>query len=179
MKSLTIKPAIAEQIKAIVALDRLCFAGIWSKDAYLREIDSPNSTLRLLWVNEPSLPTKIIGIGCLWSIVEEAHITLLGIHPQYQRQGLGMLLLHNLLQDAVNRGLARATLEVQVTNQPAINLYQKLGFKVAGKRQNYYPKTGEDALILWLNGLNKPEFEQKLATWLTQIRNRLNSQYLI
>jgi [ribosomal protein S18]-alanine N-acetyltransferase len=177
MKSLKIKPAIAEDIDEIVALDKLCFDNIWSKEGYLREIDSPNSSLLLLWVQEAQVQPITIGIGCLWSIVEEAHITLLGIHPKYQGQGLGMFLFHHLLQDGVKRNLERATLEVKTTNQPAINLYQKFGFKVAGRRNNYYPKTGEDALIFWLNSLNKPDFSHKLDSWQFEICDRLKSQY--
>ena len=179
MKTLELKNAIVDDIEEIVALDRLCLGGIWSADGYLREIDSPNSSLLLLWVTQGKSSSKAVGIGCLWSILEEAHITLLGIDPEYQQQGLGTLLLHSLLKDAVKRGLARATLEVKVTNQPAINLYEKFGFKFAGRRKNYYPKTGEDALILWLNGLNKPDIEQKLDDWWLQICDRISSDYRI
>jgi [ribosomal protein S18]-alanine N-acetyltransferase len=179
MKILEVKQAIAEDLEQIVALDKLCFDGIWSKEGYLREIYSFNSSLLLLWVTEPQLLPKMIGLGCLWSIVEEAHITLLGIHPEYQRQGLGLFLFHNLLQDAIQRNLERATLEVKTTNQPAINLYQKFGFQVAGRRNNYYPKTGEDAFILWLNGLDKPDFTQKLAAWESKINDRLRCHYAI
>lgn len=179
MQKLEIKPATAEDIEEILVLDCLCFMGIWTRDAYLREIASPNSSLLLLWLTEArSLPT-LIGMGCLWSIVEEAHITLLGIIPQYQRRGLGMLLLHSLLLDARRRNLERATLEVKVTNTPALNLYEKFGFEVAGKRKNYYAKTGEDAFILWLNGLNKPECQDRLEEKWLQISDRLERQYLI
>lgn len=166
----SIKQAIADDLKAMVALDKLCLGGIWSADAYLREIASPNSTILLLREVNGELNNglyseertqKLIGLGCLWSIVEEAHITLLGIHPEYQRRGWGQLLLCSLLEDAVMRQLERATLEVKATNTAAINLYQKYGFQQAGRRKKYYP-TGEDALILWLNGLDKPEFQRKL-----------------
>jgi [ribosomal protein S18]-alanine N-acetyltransferase len=177
MKSLIIQSAIAEQVNEIVALDKLCFDNIWSKDGYLREMKSPNSSLLLLWLKEGDLSLKMIGIGCLWSIVEEAHITLLGIHPEYHGQGLGMFLFHRLLTDGVQRGLERATLEVKTTNQPAINLYQKFGFQVVGRRNNYYPKTGEDALILWLSGLNKADFRHQLDSWWLAICDRLKTRY--
>ena len=178
MKLLRINSAIAEELPEILALDQLCFNGIWSEDGYRREINSDKSSLLTLSiVNNSEL--QIIGIGCLWSILEEAHITLLGIHPDYHRQSLGSLLLHTLLKDAVNRQLERATLEVVTSNQVAINLYKKFGFKVAGTRKNYYPKTGEDALILWRNGIDKPEFEIKLKDRENKIRDRLSRQYLL
>ena len=178
MKLLQIKPAIAEKIPEILALDRLCFNGIWSEDGYRREIDSDKSSLLTLSLKD-NAEVKIIGIACLWSILEEAHITLLGIHPNYHRQSLGSLLLHTLLKDAVNRQLERATLEVVTSNQVAINLYEKFGFKVAGTRKNYYPKTGEDALILWRNGLNKPDFYIQLKDRENKIHDHVAQQYLL
>ncbi|MGK7887530.1 MAG: ribosomal protein S18-alanine N-acetyltransferase, partial [Crocosphaera sp.] len=111
-------------------------------------------------------------------ILEEAHITLLMISPEYQGQGLGQLLLYGLLRDAVNRNLERATLEVRVSNKPALCLYQKFGFEVAGKRKGYYQTTGEDALVLWRKGLQYPEFEQDLYIWKQQIDDRLTANHL-
>ncbi|MDJ0686992.1 MAG: ribosomal protein S18-alanine N-acetyltransferase [Xenococcaceae cyanobacterium MO_188.B32] len=186
MKLLTIKPLTYQLLAKAVELDKLCFGGLWSKQAYSREIDSPNSSLLVLSyqkeqelvrdneLQNTKLDQKIIGIGCLWAIVDEAHITLLGIHPHYRGQKLGRLLLYILLQDAVDRQLKRATLEVSVNNQPAISLYQKFGFEIAGKRKNYYPTTGEDALVLWLKGLDRPELSKKLVGWQEQINRQLS-----
>ena len=189
MKLLTIKPITSKLLAQAVELDQLCFGGLWTKEAYSREIDSPKSSLlilsyqqekELLVANNPKNDnhnSKIIGIGCLWAIVDEAHITLLGIHPQYRGQKLGQLMLLTLLKDAVDRQLKRATLEVSVNNKAAISLYQKFGFEVAGKRKNYYPTTGEDALVLWLKGLDQSELREKLSTWQEQINQSLNQYY--
>ena len=179
MKLLIIQNATVQQVPEILALDRLCFGGIWSEEGYKREIDSPNSTILLLFLQEDNSEDKLLGIGCLWSIVEEAHITLLGIHPDYHRQGLGQLLLSALLQDAIDRKLERATLEVRTTNYAAIALYKKFGFKVAGRRKNYYPKTGEDAFLLWRSGLDKPEFLAELEGWKQKIWQQLTPQYIL
>lgn len=168
MNLLTISSVTNELLAETLELDRLCFGGIWTKTAYQREIDSPNSSLFVLTISKEKnnySDFKSIGVGCLWSIVDEAHITLLGIHPDYQGQKLGQLLLCRLLQDALDRSLKRATLEVSEKNLPAISLYQKFGFAIAGRRRNYYPKTGEDALVLWLKGLDRPQFKTELFTW--------------
>ena len=180
MKSLFVKNATLQEVPEILALDKICFGGIWSEAGYKREIDSPNSFILLLFLNrDNNKTTQLIGLGCLWSIVEEAHITLLGIHPDYHRQGLGQLLLTFLLENAVARKLERATLEVKITNFAAIALYQKFGFKIAGRRKNYYPKTKEDAFILWRTGLEKPEFLVELDTWKTHIDNLLIPEYTL
>ncbi|NEO30584.1 MAG: ribosomal protein S18-alanine N-acetyltransferase [Symploca sp. SIO3C6] len=105
----------------------------------------------------------LIGLGCFWSILEEAHITIVAIHPNYQRQGLGKLLLSALLKDAIRHNLERATLEARPSNQAALSLYQKFGFTEAGRRRGYYQDTGEDALILWRSGLQTLEFEEMLT----------------
>ncbi len=182
MKILALAPITPEQIPEIVALDKLCFGGLWTEDGYLREIESPKSSLFALSVAKPNAvnyQSKIIGICCLWSIVEEAHITLLGIHPDYRGQGLGQLLLCVLFKDALKRGLKWATLEVKANNYPAISLYQKVGFKIVGKRKGYYQPTGEDALILWNKDLEKPEFSQYLANWQQKIDVHLSCRYIL
>ncbi len=177
MEFLLIKNGTLEAVSEIIALDKICFGGIWSKAGYEREISSPNSTILLLFLRQDNFTEKLIGLGCLWSIMEEAHITLLGIHPDYHGQGLGQLLLYALLKDAVDRKLERATLEVKTTNDSAIALYKKFGFKIAGKRKNYYPKTGEDAFILWRNDLAQNQFLAELTSWQVIILNRISSQY--
>jgi ribosomal-protein-alanine N-acetyltransferase len=156
---LQLKPPTTEQLPHLCALDQICLGGIWTLEGYQRELQSPNSTLLVL-----SLPAKngqeesIIGCGCFWAILEEAHLTLLAVHPEYQGQGLGQLLLYTLLKNAQERGLERATLEVRASNQEALSLYKKFGFKIAGRRKGYYQKTGEDALILWRGDLHYPDF---------------------
>ena len=116
------------------------------------------------WPDTPAvnLGWDLIGVGCVWAILEEAHLTLLGIHPDYRRQGLGNYLLCQLLRSAQQRGLERATLEVRRTNQAAIALYKNFGFQRAGCRRNYYPDD-EDALILWRNHLHRPAFQADIA----------------
>lgn len=139
-----------------VALDRLCLGGLWTEEGYQREVDSPNSDL---WgITDPDVP-GLLALGCLWSILDEAHITLLLVHPEHRRQGLASQLLGALLQSARQRGLAWATLEVGVTNTAALTLYQKFGFQTIGTRKGYYQQTGEDALILWRKGLQAEDFE--------------------
>ena len=168
---LELKRVSRDQLSAVLELDQLCFGGLWTLEGYQRELDSPNSDLLGLFV--PVGPHFLVGIGCFWEILDEAHITILAVHPQYQRQGLGQALLYSLLTLATDCGLERATLEVGASNSAALSLYQKYGFKTAGRRRGYYKDTGEDALILWRGGLQHPEFAQTLANWERLLRYRL------
>ena len=192
---LELKLLTENQLSAVVELDQRCLGGLWTKEGYQREIESPNSDL-IIWKREqeigdgeqnleefqfPKLELndgrnsgdELIGIGCLWAILEEAHITILAIDPDYQGKGLGQALLFQLLVSAWKRKLERATLEVKVSNQPAINLYHKFGFKEAGIRKKYYQDTGEDALILWRGDLHHPHFPQVLHQWYQEIGLKL------
>ncbi len=206
-----IRPLTSNLLPAAVALDRCCLGGLWTLEGYRRELDSPNSDLLILQAPSTHLPTSttetstavtstavdnlegadpqpdqgLIGLGCLWSILEEAHITILAVHPAYQRQGLGQALLCALLESAWQRGLEWATLEVRPSNQAALSLYQKLGFQEVGRRRGYYENSGqdsgqdsgqnskEDALILWRSGLQRPEFCETLQSLRQQVSDRL------
>ena len=185
MSYLALLQPTVEQLSAIAELDKSCFGGFWTIEGYQRELASSNSQLLVLstasysrrelvpQLLQESSPEKFVGIGCFWSILEEAHITILGVHPDYQGQGLGQLLLYALLRDAVEWGLERATLEVRVSNKAALSLYEKFGFKCAGQRRKYYKEPVEDALILWLAGLQSPEFAQNLGVWEQLVCDRL------
>lgn len=165
------RPVTIPDLPNVMALDHRCFGGLWNETAYSREIDSPNSDLLTI---EAALgdAASLIGIGCLWAIVDEAHITILGIDPPYQRLGLGRWLLIHLLRAAGDRGLAHATLEVRPSNQTAIALYQAFGFRVAGERRRYYADD-ESALILWRNELQHPAFAKDLQTQQQQLSQHL------
>jgi len=191
VRFLEIKHLSPEDLPSAVELDRLCFGGLWTIEGYRRELGSPNSDLLGLWTwetedceSEPNragthhppplqIPPTLIGIGCLWAILEEAHIIMLAIHPSFQGQGLGQALLLALLKSACERQLERATLEVRASNLVALSLYKKFGFKEAGRRKRYYADTGEDAVIMWRSGIEKPEFQQDLAVEKQKICDRL------
>jgi [ribosomal protein S18]-alanine N-acetyltransferase len=189
--SLSIQPISSAVLPAVLELDNLCFGKLWTLEAYQRELDSPNSELLGLFLeNTPDkkdtrettsdsrLPTPdfpILAMGCFWAILDEAHITLLAVHPDYQGQGLGQAMLWGLMQAARDRALERATLEVRASNQPAISLYSKFGFQLAGRRRRYYKDTNEDALILWRSGLQQPEFQVELTNWYKFASDRLHN----
>ncbi len=117
----------------------------------------------------------LLGLGCYWAILDEAHITVLAVDPCYQRRGLGKWLLVNLLEAACHRDLTRATLEVRPSNSLALALYESLGFETLGRRRRYYAD-GEDALILWQNSLTNAEFGDLLRRQRQRTASRLEHQ---
>ncbi|MDX2243044.1 MAG: ribosomal protein S18-alanine N-acetyltransferase [Leptolyngbyaceae cyanobacterium bins.302] len=174
MRSLLLKPLTPALLSAALELDRLSLGNLWSADGYLREIESPNSDL-LIFQDGKNLSAfpSIAALGCSWAILEEAHVTIVAVHPAYQRQGLGQAMVLALLTKAYRRGLERATLEVRVSNTAAIALYEKFGFREAGRRKRYYQDTGEDALVMWRGGLHYPDFSRQLDQWQREVHDRL------
>ena len=149
----------------IQVIDQACLGGFWSLEGYVQEIERANSYLIAVMNAEK----VILGFGCLWAILEEAHITMLAVRPEYQRQGLGKYLVWGMLAKAASTGLEWATLEVRSSNQGAIALYEKFDFKTIGTRPKYYEVTQEDALVMWCKGIHHPEFQQNLEKWHLEI----------
>jgi [ribosomal protein S18]-alanine N-acetyltransferase len=104
---------------------------------------------------------SIIGFAGLWLMVDEAHITTIAMHPRYRRLGLGEFMLMGLVEIAYSIHAKWVTLEVRVSNHSAQNLYRKYGFREAGLRHRYYSDNHEDALIMWTDEINSPDYKQK------------------
>jgi [ribosomal protein S18]-alanine N-acetyltransferase len=163
--SVVLKPLPEDLLLAAVDLDRLVFGGFWNATAYQQELERANSDLLGIWpVNfSGSNCSFLLALGCSWSILDEVHIILLAVHPDYRQRSLGLAMVLGLLDLAVRRGANDATLEVKASNQAAIALYQKLGFTIAGRRPHYYEDTGEDALIMWRSRLQSSVFKTQIA----------------
>jgi tRNA threonylcarbamoyl adenosine modification protein YeaZ/ribosomal-protein-alanine acetyltransferase len=149
--SWTIERTLSEaDVEEIAAIEAAAFSNPWTLAMYQRELQNPD--VSFLYVLR--LDNRIVGFCSFWLVLDEVHINNLAIRPEYQGQGLGTVLLKEVLQVGSNRGAERATLEVRRSNTPARRLYENLGFEVAATRPNYYVSPPEDALILWKGGLN-------------------------
>jgi ribosomal-protein-alanine N-acetyltransferase len=107
---------------------------------------------------------KIAGYGGLMFVGDEAHVTNIAIAPSARRRGLGTLLLAHLASEGARRRCVAMTLEVRMGNAAAQQLYRNFGFVSSGTRPNYYPETGEDALVMWLYNLLSPQVQERLGT---------------
>lgn len=108
-------------------------------------------------------PAPIVGYGGLWLTVDDAHITTIAVDPAERGRGVGELLLSALIDHAYELGARQITLEVRVSNTTAQRLYLKYGFQPAGTRTRYYTDNGEDALIMWTDPIDAPEFKTRLS----------------
>ena len=81
--------------------------------------------------------------------VDAWHVMNVAVAPDYRRLGIASRLLNDLFELTVDDGQRGYTLEVRVSNEPAIRLYERMGFLGRGVRRGYYTDNREDALIMW------------------------------
>jgi ribosomal-protein-alanine N-acetyltransferase len=127
----------------VLQIEHAVFSTPWSRVSFEGELAGGSS---VPWVAERD--GVIVGYLISWQVADELHIGNVAVAPAAQREGIGRELLRFSLNDASARGVAFATLEVRVTNDRAIELYETFGFRPVAMRGSYYSDTGEDALVM-------------------------------
>ena len=141
---LVVGPMRMADVGAVLEIERLSFSSPWPAFAFEQELTAN----RLAHYRVARLGDRVVAFGGIWLMVDEAHITTFGVHPDHRRRGIARRLLLQLAEVALELGSARMTLEVRVGNEPAQRLYRSFGFNVTGRRVAYYSDDGEDALVM-------------------------------
>lgn len=132
--------------EAMADLERECFSLPWTAAQCQSALGQKSFAAFGIW-DGADLKAYI----SLFHIEQEMEIINVAVRRECRRMGLGSRILSLVLQAAGKMGMQKAVLEVRGSNRPAIALYEKLGFGYCGKRDRYYPDTGEDALIYVYN----------------------------
>ena len=106
------------------------------------------------------LITGFIGV---WMLPDEMHIVTIAVRDSHRRQGIGEMLLIAALHVAREKTQSLVTLEVRVSNDAAIRLYEKYGFEQVGRRPRYYSDNHEDADILTANAVTTNDYGDRFA----------------
>lgn len=133
-----------EDIPAVLAIECASFPLPWTKEVFQRELTYHRATY-LVMLNH----NRIIGYAGIWTVLDEAHMMNIAVHPAYRGRKLGTRLLRELVRHCIEQGIRNMTLEVRISNAVAQRLYEKFGFISQGVRKNYYEDNDEDALIMW------------------------------
>ena len=136
-------PMTEAHVAAVAALERVCFSDPWSEQSVRSELTNPLS----LWLTALDGDTVAGYVGSQ-TVLDEADIMNVAVAPEYRRRGIARQLLDRLRDLLAAQGIRSLTLEVRASNEPAIALYESLGYVQVGRRPNYYFKPREDALIL-------------------------------
>jgi len=157
MDPVSIEPMRRADMDAVFCIDRRCFPTPWMTTAYLTELSNRSACYLVARLNQ-----EIVGYGGMWVIMDEAHITTLAVDPAHQGRKIGERLLLALLEEGILQGASRSTLEVRESNRAAQHLYRKYGFYEAALRRSYYTDNGENAVVMWADGIHTPAYAQKL-----------------
>ena len=132
-------------IENVIAIERASFQFPWSTRFFLDElqVDCARSILA-------EVDGRIVGYVLFWLVSEEVDIHNIAVHPDFRRQGIGRLLLEQVVAAARRQERLRVTLDVRFSNASAQSLYRRFGFVAHGLRKAYYSDNGEDALVMAL-----------------------------
>ena len=140
--NLTVSQIEYRHIKEIAKLEKECFSTPWSEQT----IEDAFKTGTRFFVAEKN--NSVLGYVGISAILDEGYITNVAVFPEARQQGVASALLNSLFEFAKEKSLSFISLEVRESNNAAISLYQKFGFKTEGKRKNFYSSPQEDALIM-------------------------------
>jgi ribosomal-protein-alanine N-acetyltransferase len=144
MKWVRIREASTDDIEAIMEVERASFTLPWSRSDI--ESDIGGNILSAYYVAETK--GAVCGYAGIWVVCVECHIMTIAVAPEHRNAGIGTMLLMKMLDEARLRGASRHFLEVRVSNEAAIGMYEKFGFRAIDVRKAYYDDNGEDAAIM-------------------------------
>lgn len=130
-------------VAPIAQLEKLCFSDPWSE----KSIETELSCRLSCWLVAMEGDTLVGYVGSQ-TVIDESDMMNIAVHPDFRRGGIAEALVAELEEQLRQRGSKALTLEVRNSNEPAIALYEKLGFVQVGLRKNYYRNPKEDARIL-------------------------------
>jgi ribosomal-protein-alanine N-acetyltransferase len=127
----------------IIGLERRVFSTPWSLAMFVLEL-SKSSGVSVA----ADIDGQLVGYLVCSRYDTVWHIMNVAVDPAHRRGGIATLLLSALIE-RIDDERARYTLEVRESNVGAIALYERYGFRAAGRRRRYYQDNGEDAVIMW------------------------------
>lgn len=151
-------PMRRRHIRQVMRIESLVYPRPWSSTLFLQEIARRSDRVYLV----ARADGEVIGYGGLMTSGLEAHITTIAVDPDHQRRHIGMRLMIGLMEAAMDRGGKTVTLEVRKSNLGAQAMYELFGFQPVGIRKGYYVETGEDAIVMWVDGIDRKDYERRL-----------------
>lgn len=144
--SVEFRSARPEEIATVVMpIERAGQPHPWSASMFAQELANDFSELELLLVDDHP-----VGFVVYWLVADEVHLLNVVVDAAARGRGHGERLVRRVISVAEEMGAEQVCLEVRVGNGAAIRLYERIGFRVMGRRPKYYADNGEDALLMGL-----------------------------
>jgi ribosomal-protein-alanine N-acetyltransferase len=133
-------------LNAIELIERASYRTPWSRSMFAGELAKPSSLS--LGAFDPETD-ELLGYLIISRYVDAWHVMNVAVAPEHRRRKIATMLLERLFELTGDEHRRGYTLEVRVSNDVAIRLYEQAGFKPRGIRRGYYTDNREDALIMW------------------------------
>ena len=140
-------------LNAIEEIERSSYPTPWSRSMFAGELAKPSSICLGAIDTEVN---ELVGYLIISRYVDAWHVMNVAVADAYRRRGVASGLMEQLFEATARDGRRGYTLEVRVSNEAAIRLYERLGFKARGIRRGYYTDNREDALIMWKDPVREP-----------------------
>lgn len=145
-------------LRKLLPIESAVFPEPWSPEVFNSELAMRKGRLyRAAWDGE-----EMAGYIGFLIVDDEAHMTTIATAPAYQRSGVAITMIVDALLTLRAGGVKHISLEVAANNKPAQTLYRRFGFAPIGVRKNYYPVTGQDALVMWVYDIDSEEYSLRL-----------------
>ena len=145
---------------AIEEIERASYPTPWSRSMFAGELAKPSSICLGAVDGEQD---ELVGYLIISRYVDAWHVMNIAVAPAYRRKGIARALMERLFEVTERDARRGYTLEVRVSNDAAISLYEALGFRARGIRRGYYTDNREDALIMWRDPLPGPSEQDEVA----------------
>jgi ribosomal-protein-alanine acetyltransferase len=132
----------------IANIDGNAFTKSWNQKSFLEEIDRTDAYGYVARTKLDNGRMDVIAYVFVRILLKEMHIMRIAVAAGYQARGVATALLQQCFKLARRHQVNAVYIEVRPKNKSAISLYRNSGFKMLGKRPNYYPEAGEDALVM-------------------------------
>lgn len=168
--SVKILPMSKEDIDGILKIEEASYGEHhWSKDSFYGELKNPLAR----YFSAFDENNNLIAYAGSWLVIDEAHITNVSVSPEYRRKHVGEALLVKIIETCYKEMVKYLTLEVRVSNTPAINLYTKYAFKSLGTRKGYYQNNNEDAYIMWTENIFWDKFKENYQKNILELNEKI------
>jgi [ribosomal protein S18]-alanine N-acetyltransferase len=147
--ALRIQPLEPADLASIEVIEQRAYPTPWSRSMFASELAKPTSICLGAFEGD-----ELVGYVVNSRYVDAWHIMNVAVAPERQRRGIATALLERLFELTRHDERRGFTLEVRVSNDGAIRLYEDLGFEARGIRRGYYTDNREDALIMWKDARN-------------------------
>ncbi|MCR5785013.1 MAG: ribosomal protein S18-alanine N-acetyltransferase [Eubacterium sp.] len=143
MPDIIVREMDKKDTEAVFLIEEQCFNRPWSAKGFA-ESALREDTVFLVAEKEG----EILGYAGMYISFDEAEIERVGVDPGKRRMGIAGRIIGEMNKIAAEKGILSIILEVRRSNEAAIGLYKKYGFKDIGIRKNFYDLPREDAVIM-------------------------------